>query len=182
MSVAAVFLDRDGTIIKDAHYPKDASTIEWLSGAVSGLRQMQEKGYRLFIVSNQSGVGRGLISHDQFLQVHFRFQQMVCDAGITIDEYFYCLDAPNRVSAFRKPNTGMISLVWKGQSLDCQRSYVVGDRRSDLELGMGMGLCANFLVRTGLGKATELELSARPIPRTQVASDLIEIANIIPAV
>jgi D-glycero-D-manno-heptose 1,7-bisphosphate phosphatase len=180
--IAAAFLDRDGTLIEDTHYPRDPSKLRWLDNAVEGMRAMVARGYHLFVVSNQSGVGRGLITHEQFLQVHMRFGQMVSSASLAVEEYFYCLDAPERRSPFRKPLTGMIPGVWKGQPIDLQRSFVVGDRLSDLELGWNLDLRANYLVRTGLGAKTEAELSGGARAKFFVSRDLLEIANKLPPV
>lgn len=176
-TVPAILLDRDGTLIEDTHYPRDPSKIRWLDGVPEALHLFQSKGYRLFVVSNQSGVGRGVISFDQFQAVHNRFNELVQDAGVFIDEFHYCFDHPKCESLFRKPATGMIPRQWKGHAIDWTRSVAIGDRMSDLALGMAMGIPVSFLVRTGLGAKTEHEIPTSERARIQVRSHVLEIAK-----
>ncbi len=176
-TVPAILLDRDGTLIEDTHYPRDPSKIRWLDGVPEALHLFQKTGYRLLVVSNQSGVGRGIISFDEFQAVHDRFHELVKSAAVSIDEYHYCFDHPKRKSLFRKPATGMIPHQWKGQAIDWTRSVAVGDRMSDLALGIAMGIPISFLVRTGLGAKTEHEIGPAERARVQVRSHLLEIAK-----
>ena len=73
-AIRAVFVDRDGTIIEDLHYPREPERVKLIDGAIEGLRQLQDRGFNLFVVSNQSGVGRGIISMEQFRSVHSRVE------------------------------------------------------------------------------------------------------------
>lgn len=177
--VGVAILDRDGTLIEDTHYPRDPDKVRWLDGVVEALRLLQRKGYQLIVVSNQSGVGRGLITFDQFRAVHRRFHEMVFDEEITVEEFHYCLDSPERKSPFRKPETGMVPLSFKGRPIDWGKSFAVGDRLTDLTLGKGLGASNVYLVRTGLGEKTESEL---PTGHTfLVRSQLLDIAREIPS-
>jgi D-glycero-D-manno-heptose 1,7-bisphosphate phosphatase len=176
-TVPAILLDRDGTLIEDTHYPRDPSKIRWLDGVPQALHLFQKAGYRLFVVSNQSGVGRGIISFDEFQAVHDRFHELVREADVSIDEYHYCFDHPKLRSLFRKPATGMIPRCWKGHAIDWTRSVAIGDRMSDLGLGIAMGIPTSYLVRTGLGAKTEHEIAATARARVQVRTHLLEITK-----
>jgi D-glycero-D-manno-heptose 1,7-bisphosphate phosphatase len=176
-TVPAILLDRDGTLIEDTHYPRDPSKIRWLEGVPEALHLFQRAGYRIFVVSNQSGVGRGIITFDEFQAVHDRFTELVTDAGVSIDEFHYCFDHPKLKSLFRKPATGMIPRHWKGLAIDWTRSVAVGDRMSDLALGIAMGIPTSYLVRTGLGAKTEREITTAERALVQVRTHLLEIAK-----
>lgn len=176
--VFAAILDRDGTLIEDAHYPKDPAQVAWLPGVVDALKTLQRKGYLLFVISNQSGVGRGLITYDQLLAVHGRFAEMALAEGIAIDEYHYCLDAPDRHSPYRKPAAGMLPAFSKGRVIDWKRSFAVGDRMTDLQLGKNAGVARSYLVRTGLGAKTESEMHAEA--SFAVVDGLADVAREVP--
>lgn len=179
---AVVFLDRDGTIIVDQHYPKEASLVSFLPHAVEGLRALREKGYRLVVVSNQSGVGRGLISDQQFREVHERFCQLLKEEKIEVDQYLYCLHHPEDPCHCRKPKTGLIPKSVAGEAIDFSKSVTVGDRKSDMELGKALGT-RTYLILTGKGEDTEKELSERELEESySVALDLLQVANLLPEV
>ena len=90
----AVFCDRDGTLIRDADYPRVPAEVELLPGAAVALASLRRRGFRLVVISNQSGVGRGLISRQAFEAVHGRFVELLGAEGVTLDGAYYCLHAP----------------------------------------------------------------------------------------
>jgi histidinol-phosphate phosphatase family protein len=167
----AVLLDRDGTIIEDADYPRDPNLVAWAPNALEGLSLMVKKGYRLFVVSNQSGVGRGIIKHEEFDAVHARFARLLVEAKIPIAGFGYCLHAPKENCACRKPKPGLVP-----QGIDPNSSFVVGDKVSDLELADAIG-ATGYLVLTGKGKASRDELKAK---RYQIFPDLLAVALTLP--
>ena len=175
MSVA-VFLDRDGTIIEDTHYVKDPDTVKLLPNAVLGLKKMREKGYLLFIVSNQSGVGRGIITSAQFKAVHRRVCDLLQAEQVDIAEFCYCFHTPDEKCHCRKPQTGNLPKQFQGESIDWARSYTVGDRESDVELGIRMG---------GTGCWLKADVTAFPREGEKpylVFRDLLEMAEFLPSV
>ncbi len=177
----AVFLDRDGTIIEDLHYPREAHRVSLLPKAVEGLKLMVEKGYWLFVISNQSGVGRGIISKEEFEAVHAKTVSLLGDQGVRIEDYAYCFSADNACPE-RKPNPGMIPKKHGGHPLDWRASFVVGDRETDLELGTNIG-ARSYLVLTGKGKDTLKMIKSEEVePPFRVCKDLLEVANDLPAV
>lgn len=177
----AIFLDRDGTIIEDLHYPKDPEKVGLLPGAADALRELSRaKGYRLFIVSNQSGVGRGLIRLDEFWTVHRRCAELLREEGIRIEAYSYCLHEPEASCGCRKPKRGLV-LPWKGsRAIDFDASHVIGDRRGDLELADAIG-ATGWLVLTGSGPSTQAELRETRIDRYASVESLEAFAAAVPS-
>lgn len=176
-SKPAVFLDRDGTIIEDLHYPREADKVRLCSNAIAGMKRLQEKGFLLFVVSNQSGVGRGIIKDHEFKAVHDRTCELLKAEGVEIAEFEYCFHKPSDECRCRKPEIGLIPKMWNGTPLDWTKSYTVGDKLCDLELGENIG-ASPFLVLTGKGKASFEELKAEgKIDRYQVVADLLEFSK-----
>lgn len=159
--IKAIFLDRDGTIIEDSHYVRDPATVTLIPGATQALRELREKGYKLFVVSNQAGVGRGIISDTQFKEVHEKVCELLKAENVSIDEFYYCFHHPDDPCQCRKPKTGMVPKSFEGSPIDFASSYTVGDRDSDLELGLRLGTKA-VLVRTGKGEKTVTEIESNP--------------------
>jgi D-glycero-D-manno-heptose 1,7-bisphosphate phosphatase len=135
----AIFLDRDGTLIEDQHYPRDPKKVRWMSGTESALKDLQKLGFVLFVVSNQSGVGRGIISDSEFRAVHERFCELLKESGIEVQEFAYCFHRPEDLCKCRKPETKLIHDLAKTHSIDLGRSYTVGDKWSDVLMGFRSG-------------------------------------------
>jgi D-glycero-D-manno-heptose 1,7-bisphosphate phosphatase len=135
----ALFCDRDGTMIRDVGYLRDPAEVEILPGAVPALAEATRRGFALVVVSNQSGVGRGLISHDQFAAVDRRFRLAFAESGVALDGVYYCLHAPDEGCACRKPKTGLIDEAARALALDARRSYLMGDKESDIAAGRAAG-------------------------------------------
>ncbi len=174
----AAILDRDGTIIEDAHYPSRPDQVKLIAGAAQALKNLRRKGYVIFVVSNQSGVGRGLIQESEFLAVHQRFCEVLKEAGAEIAQFAYCLHHPDDPCLCRKPKTGLVPRRFNDLPLDFKRSVVIGDRQSDLALGEGLG-ARSLLVRTGYGAATEARLG-ESIEPNNVFANLAEAVEHLP--
>ncbi len=173
----AVFLDRDGTIIEDLHYPREPEKVRLCRNAIEGMKSVQSKGYLLFVVSNQSGVGRGIIKDHEFKAVHDKTCELLKAEGIEIAEFEYCFHKPSDECSCRKPEIGLIPKVWDGKGLDWAKSYTVGDKLCDLELGENIG-ASPYLVLTGKGQASFEELKAEgKIDRYKVVADLLEFSK-----
>jgi D-glycero-D-manno-heptose 1,7-bisphosphate phosphatase len=153
----AVFLDRDGTLIEDVGYLSDPDAVEFVDGAIEGLRALRDQGFALVLVSNQSGIARGLISKEQAEAVHERFAAALTAAGIALDATCYCPHGPDEGCACRKPLPGLIRDAAAALDLDLERSFMVGDNDVDVEAGrragcktiqLGGGNDADFEART----------------------------------
>jgi D-glycero-D-manno-heptose 1,7-bisphosphate phosphatase len=139
MSRRAVFLDRDGTVIEDVGYPRDPDLVRFLPGAVDALRTLAGEGFALVLISNQSGIGRGLISPAQAAAVHDRVVAGLAEQGITLDAVRYCPHGPQDGCACRKPQPGMLLDAASELDIDLARSFSVGDKPSDTEAGRRAG-------------------------------------------
>ena len=148
MSTPAVFFDRDGTLMEDARYCGDPAQVRVYPGVSDGLRRLKEAGFRTFIVSNQSGIGRGLITEEQYRAVQ---AELLAQIGVgLIDASYFCPDAPGTPSTRRKPEPGMLLEAAADFDVDLTRSYMIGDKAADVECGKRVG-AKTILVLTGYG-------------------------------
>ena len=171
MPVSAVFLDRDGVICED-HVEPVASWEEFhvLPGAIEGVVALSKAGVRVFVFTNQAGVGRRVVTRGQ-----------VEAAGGRIEGIYACYHAPDEGCACRKPRPGLLLDAASEHGVDLSRAWVVGDMGRDLEAGRGAG-CRTILVRTGKGREEVETLAARGIAPDLVAEDLAEaVARILAA-
>lgn len=165
----AVFLDRDGTLIIDAIYLNDPKKIQYLEGVFEGLKQIQDKGFKLLIVTNQSGVARGIVQIENLDKIHQTMRDDFAKHGVEISYFYY---APYSVESnhwMRKPNPGMLEAGVKDFDLDPTQCWMVGDRSSDIAAGNKMGIRSIFLTGT-----------EEPRPEYEfVASDFLAVTEII---
>lgn len=131
----AVFVDRDGTLIVDVGYPRDPELVEFIPGALNALRRLAQLGFSIVVISNQSGIGRGLVSKLEAEQVHQRFIDRLMDFGIQLGGAYYCPHAPTDGCECRKPAPGLIIRAAKELDLNPEQSYFIGDKSSDVEAG-----------------------------------------------
>ncbi len=153
----AVFLDRDGTLIADKNFLRQPDEVELLPGAAAALKRLQDAGFLLFIVSNQSGVGRGLFTLAEAEQVNARVAAEFGRHGVRFQRIYTAPEAPDQPSHGRKPSPRFVFDARDEFGLDLASSYVVGDKLSDVECGWNAGVKQSILVRTGYGAATERE-------------------------
>jgi D-glycero-D-manno-heptose 1,7-bisphosphate phosphatase len=134
----ALFLDRDGTLIVDAEYPRDPDRVEVLPNVIEALLEMQRT-FRLVIVSNQSGIGRGLVSEAEARAVHERVMDIFFRAGVGFAGALYCPHAPDAGCECRKPAPGMLLTAAHEYHLDLAHSVMIGNRASDIVAGRAAG-------------------------------------------
>ena len=177
----AIFLDRDGTIVREVEYLARPEQLELLPGAAEGMRRMQEAGYRLVIVTNQAGVARGYYSEADVRAVHDRLCEMLRARGVEVDALYYCPHHPEGQGEYRqqcscrKPGTGMHQQAACEWNLDLAQSVVIGDKVTDLLPGIELG-CRTVLVRTGYGQSLIDAGALDDVPVDFVAGDLIDAA------
>ncbi|OFZ17767.1 MAG: UDP-glucose 4-epimerase GalE [Bdellovibrionales bacterium GWB1_55_8] len=155
----AVFLDRDGTLNEDPGYLGDAGQLKLFPTTGSALQRLQEKGYLLIVVSNQSGIGRGLFTRDALSEVHHRLDELLTPHKVSLDHYALCFHHPDENCECRKPKPLMLVDAARRLGIDLSQSYMVGDKGSDLAAGRAAGCGAVALVRTGAGRETEAKIS-----------------------
>jgi D-glycero-D-manno-heptose 1,7-bisphosphate phosphatase len=144
----AVFLDRDGTLMRDVDYCGDPREVEVFPQAAEALRRLKRNGYRLIVVTNQSGIGRGYFSEADYRAVEAEFLRQLGDG--LIDASYFCADLPTTNSIRRKPGPGMIFEAQRDHRLNLRWSFLVGDKASDIGCGRNAGV-RTILVRTGYG-------------------------------
>lgn len=146
----AVFLDRDGLLIEDRGYISSPEEVVLVAGVSGALARLRTQAWRLVVVSNQSGVGRGWITHQQHIAVHQRFEALLAKEGIHLDGAFYCLHSPGDACSCRKPQPGLLLRAADSLGVDLCRSCMVGDRESDVEAGLAAG--CGYVARAGAGR------------------------------
>jgi histidinol-phosphate phosphatase family protein len=148
----AVFVDKDGTLLRDVPFNVDPHRVELLPGVASGLRALFDAGYRLCVVSNQPGVAMGLFPRDALRDVEQRIAELVGEAGASIDGFYFCPHATphdGKVACMcRKPMPGMLIAAARQHRIDLARSWMIGDILDDIEAGHRAG-CRAILVNTG---------------------------------
>ncbi|MBY0385347.1 HAD family hydrolase [bacterium] len=140
MKQKAVFLDRDGTIIIDKVYLNDPKQVEFLPGAIDGLKELKRAGYLLIVVTNQSGIARGLVQKENLEKIHQRMQDLLKHENIQIDGFFYSPHAADSNHPMRKPNPGMLLQAAKEHRINLAASFMIGDKPIDVEAGHRAGV------------------------------------------
>ena len=151
-----IFLDRDGTIIRDEHYLREPARITFLPGAIAALRAFQARGDALVVITNQSGIARGLILPEEHAAVRQEFERQLKSFGLALDGYYFCPHAPDAGCPCRKPFPGMLEQEAKDLGIDLATSFMVGDRESDVLAGKNAGCKTAFLA----GTAPQLDYGA----------------------
>lgn len=132
----AIFLDRDGTIIIDKHYLKDPGEIEFLPGAIDALKELQTNNFKLYIITNQSGIGRGYFTIDEMHAVHRELEKQLEKEEITLSGIAYCPHSPDDHCDCRKPSPKLINQFIISDEIDPSQSYMIGDKKSDVDAGI----------------------------------------------
>ena len=143
----AVFIDRDDTIMEDCGYCSDPKDVKIFPGVPGALRRLKSNGFKLIIITNQSGIGRGLFTFEQYRAVE---AEVLRQLGVgLIDATYFCPDVPGRHSTCRKPAPGMIVNATREHQIDLSRSFLIGDKEIDVECAHNAGVRA-IRVRNGL--------------------------------
>jgi D-glycero-D-manno-heptose 1,7-bisphosphate phosphatase len=145
----ALFLDRDGTVIEECGYLKDPALVRILPGAATVLAALAAEGWKLIVVSNQSGMGRGLISPSQMEAVQRRFLDLMNLHGIPIADSYFCTHTPDEHCECRKPSPFLLRRAAAEHSIDLAASYMVGDREGDILAGRNAG-CSTLWLRNDM--------------------------------
>ena len=171
----AVFLDRDGTLIEDREYLHKPEEVVIFPGVPAALKKLQDAGYILVMVTNQSGVGRGYFTLKDVGRVHERILNEFRAAGVSLRKIYVAPEAPDQPSRGRKPSPQFLFDAREEFGIDLSQSFMVGDKLIDLECGWNAGVKKSILVRTGYGATVEKEASGS-IARAFVANDLAAAA------
>jgi D-glycero-D-manno-heptose 1,7-bisphosphate phosphatase len=172
----AVFLDRDGTLIEERDYlsrPEDVAPFPCVAKALKSLR---DAGFRLIIISNQSGVGRGYFTLDDVAKVNARLVEMLATDSVRFEKIYIAPEAPGQPSRGRKPSPQFLFDARDEFGIDLSASYMIGDKWIDLECGWNAGVKKSILVRTGYGDKAAQESDNR-LETAIVAEDLCAAAK-----
>jgi D-glycero-D-manno-heptose 1,7-bisphosphate phosphatase len=143
----AAFIDRDGTIMEDADYCSHPKDVRIFPGVLEALRRLKSRGFKIIIITNQSGIGRGLFTLDQYRAVESEVSRQLGDG--LVDATYYCPDTPGQHSDCRKPAPGMVVKATRDHQIDLARSFLIGDKEIDVECAHNAGVRA-IRVRTGM--------------------------------
>lgn len=180
MTNTAVFLDRDGTIIEDPGYLNHPDQVKLLAGAGEAIRELQQLGFKTVVVSNQSGVARGIVTEEVLEQIHERLRSLLASLGASLDGMYYCPYHPEgiipkyrRDSDWRKPKPGMLLAAAQEMDLDLASSWMIGNNQADIDAGRGAG-CRTILINTT--RAAPANGQGRP---DHIAVNIKEAVNMI---
>ncbi len=179
---AAVFLDRDGTIIEEVGYLDRPERVELYPWTIDAIRALNRAGIRVVVVTNQSGIARGFFTEQALDQVHRRISDALAAGGASIDAYYYCPHHPDgtiaeyaRACDCRKPGRGLVDRAVAELGVDPHRSVTVGDRWLDVALAREIG-AKGVLVRTGYG-AIEEHRAPDGLAADSVVNNLVEAVS-----
>lgn len=161
------FLDRDGTINVDHGYVHESDNFQFIDGVIDAMAKLKEMGYALVLVTNQSGIARGMFTEDQFMHLTEWMDWSLADRGVDLDGVYYCPHHPEgtveefrQVCDCRKPQPGMLLSAKEELNIDMSASYIVGDKIEDLLAGEAASVGTKVLVRTGKPVTPEAEAKA----------------------
>ena len=154
-----IFVDRDDTIVPDHHYLDNVEGIELLEGAGEGLRQMKGLGYKIALITNQSGVGRGYFPESMVGLQHKRLEELLSHYGVEFDTIRYCPHTPDDRCGCRKPEPGMLIDAGRELDTDFSRSWMIGNSEADVEAGHAVG-CRSIQVSDNLNLVQAAEIIA----------------------
>lgn len=170
-----IFLDRDGTINEDVGYLNALDRLVFIPGALDAIRLLTRAGYQIVIITNQAGVGLGMIDEGVLADLHRTIDERITQAGGRVDGWFICPHHVTANCACRKPKPGLFDQACKALPIDKARSFYIGDKASDMAAARAAGL-PGILVRTGYGEGEFQRLNGR------VPGAAIVVANLPEAV
>jgi len=183
MKKRAVFLDRDGNINRDVGYPDSFDLIEIYPYSFEAVRKLNRAGFLAVIITNQSGIGRGLIPEKNLLDIHTRMKAAFEQKQAHIDGVYYCPHYPSsshvkygRDCSCRKPRPGMGLQAAQDLEIDPSRSFMIGDKVEDIQFGLNLG-ATPILVLTGYGERSQERLAEQGIEPACIAPTLLDAVN-----
>ena len=168
-----VILDRDGTIVIDRGYLSEPDGLEFLPGAAAGLRDMHQRGYRLLVITNQSGVGRGLIPLQSLLAMNERLMRMMQQIDAPLERIYFCPHRPDEYCECRKPQLKLLTAAATELGFEPKRAVVIGDRSSDVEFGRRAGAATLLISSNGLSSDGETSTADHVVADLRAAALLL---------
>ncbi len=174
-----IILDRDGTVVIDRGYLDNPDGLEFLPGAAEGLRSLHSQGYRLVVITNQSGVGRGYFPIERVDEMNARLNRMVEEAGARLEAIYVCPHAPDAGCDCRKPGLGLMMLAAAELGFDPAASVVIGDKDSDIEFGRRAG--AKTIRISAMTQPAGAAATTGAVAADAVAPNLVDAARAVVA-
>ena len=168
----AVFLDRDGTIARDVHYCRRPEDFELFPNTASAVRLLNEQGFKVIVVTNQSGIARGHFTEETLAEIHEKMKGELGKESARVDAIYYCPHHPDDNCDCRKPNPGLVLQAVRDFDIDLEHSVAVGDLQMDVDLGKAVG-CRTILI----GNASSV--GAEQAAADAVVSDVLEAVHTI---
>lgn len=175
MARGAIFLDRDGTLNCDRGYTHKISEWQWLPGALAAIAAFNQAGWPVVVVSNQSGIARGLYTRAQLAELETWVNNDLAARGLTISGWYYCPHGPNDNCDCRKPKPGLILNACADLDLDASLSWMIGDRLSDIQAGYAAGCDCALVLNPAY--PDEADKALKFYPGLVVGSNLAEVAR-----
>lgn len=170
-----VILDRDGTIIKHKHHLTDLNDVQLTPKSAEAIKKLKDLGMGIIIITNQSVVGRGLVSLSGLEVIHKKILHLLAEKGAHIDAIYFCPHRPEDNCSCRKPKLGLAQQASKDYGFDPKSCFVIGDNTADIEMGKKFQ-ATTILVKTGYGEKVAEESLVKP---NNIVADLMEAANTI---
>lgn len=154
--VGAAFLDRDGVINEEVDYLHEVDKAVLIPGVAAAIREIRQHGWKVIVVTNQAGIAKGLYSEADLHAVNTRISELLAAENAAWDAIYFCPHHPNHTGDCdcRKPAPGMLLAAIRDFNIDPAKSFMVGDRLTDLQAGQAAGCAKSYLVRTGYGHQT----------------------------
>lgn len=166
MGVKTVFIDRDGTINENTGYINSPNLFKMYPGVAEGVKLLKDKGFKIVIITNQSGIARGLFTKETLEEIHDKMKNEFKEKGASFDAIYYCPHHPDEKCNCRKPRTGLLEKAIRDFDVDLKKSYIIGDRMLDIEAGKKIG------VKTVL-VPEKIEMVKREMEKSDIVPDHI---------
>lgn len=167
----AVFLDRDGTIAEDVGYCCSPDDFKLFPGTVKAIRMLNKNDFKVILITNQSGIGRGYFTEETLTRIHDKMMEDFARLKVHVDDIYYCPHHPDDNCDCRKPKPKLVLQAAREHDIDLKRSFVIGDQMKDVELGKAVG-CKTILIQAQPPRNESVTPDA-------VVPDLLEAARVI---
>ena len=158
MKRPAIFIDRDGTLIEEVNFLSRVEDLRMFDFSKAAIKSLKDAGYLVIVVTNQSGIGRGIYTEAAMHEIHERIQ---IELDNSIDAFYFCPHLPDEECECRKPRLGMIQSAQSDFEIDMERSWMIGDKKIDVETGLN-GKLQTIMVLTGYGSIHNASLESMP--------------------
>lgn len=161
--IDTILLDRDGTLIVEQDYLRNPELVQLIQGVQRPWRLLNQQGCRFFLVTNQSGIGRGYFTLADYEQVHARLLSILAEQYMVLTDTAFCPHAPNQKCDCRKPQPGLWYTLSLHHDLCAQNTVMIGDKSADIHFGQAIGCAETVLIHTGHGQREAKKLGLPPL-------------------